>query len=441
MIKDRIIKLGLPCALLMSAAVAVAPATSSATTPPVRYAAPGGSAAGDCAVAAPCEIAHAIHDAPTGSEVIIEPGNYGSVGTPLNENLSDGGGRLNIHGEVGHPNPVIYETGDIPITLSGSSLSDVTVISYGPAALNLSGGTATRVHASDSADGAGTCELSPYGTTVNPTLTDSVGVATGTDGVAVEDAATFSFNEGRTHATVENVTAEATGPGGLGLDDSAAVNGAGSTVDLYVQATNDIFYGTRYGLLAEANDDGAAATVILRHSAANSWRALGRSNAEVDTETPGDSHATPLFVDAAHQNYAERAGSPTIDKGVPIEGAPTNDILGNPRIVHGAPDLGAYEHLVGPALSHLKLTKSTSSSLRAKVRVNGEGIAAHLTLSVYRNGRFVQAVKNPHAIVHAATAHFVVHFLKPGTSYQIRARATSIGGTTRTKTLTASTDS
>jgi parallel beta-helix repeat protein len=76
-------------------------------------------------------------------------------------------------------------------------------------------------------------------------------------------------------------------------------------------------------------------------------------NSALGTDAGGNIDADPLFVDpdnpagpdGAWRNWddglALRAGSPCINAGTST-GAPTTDILGNPRI--GAPDIGAYEY-------------------------------------------------------------------------------------------------
>jgi len=53
----------------------------------------------------------------------------------------------------------------------------------------------------------------------------------------------------------------------------------------------------------------------------------------------------PLFADAVNNNYQLSADSPCIDKGTnAIDSLPESDLLGNPRIVGSAIDIGAYEY-------------------------------------------------------------------------------------------------
>jgi hypothetical protein len=63
----------------------------------------------------------------------------------------------------------------------------------------------------------------------------------------------------------------------------------------------------------------------------------------------GNQTAAPLFVDAAHGDYREAPGSPTIDAGIADQLGPL-DIAGNTRILGAAPDIGAYEFVPPPAV-------------------------------------------------------------------------------------------
>jgi len=58
----------------------------------------------------------------------------------------------------------------------------------------------------------------------------------------------------------------------------------------------------------------------------------------------GNIDADPLFVDPNSGDYQLKAGSPCIDAANPnAPGLPATDIIGNPRVINGLPDMGAYE--------------------------------------------------------------------------------------------------
>jgi len=69
------------------------------------------------------------------------------------------------------------------------------------------------------------------------------------------------------------------------------------------------------------------------------------SNIHGGYDGSGNINANPLFVDPNAGNYHMMSVSPCIDVGTPnISALPSTDIDGNPRIMNGRPDMGAYEY-------------------------------------------------------------------------------------------------
>jgi len=66
----------------------------------------------------------------------------------------------------------------------------------------------------------------------------------------------------------------------------------------------------------------------------------------------------PLFVDEAGGNFRLQGGSPCIDTGSDIYASGSTDLDGNPRVVNGTIDMGAYEFGTSPPGPALKIAVS-----------------------------------------------------------------------------------
>jgi hypothetical protein len=113
------------CAL---AAGVVAPSSATAKTPVVRYASPSGTQSAKCLKSAPCDIVTAINNAPAGADVVVTPGTYGKS-SPISAHLANT--RLTIHGETGHPLPVINTSAQVAINLDAGRISHLEFHSSG----------------------------------------------------------------------------------------------------------------------------------------------------------------------------------------------------------------------------------------------------------------------------------------------------------------------
>jgi hypothetical protein len=80
---------------------------AEAGVPLQRYASATGQSTSACTLADPCDIHKAIVSAPTNADVTVEPGAYGSSGTPI-DTITPASNNVHIHGQANQPMPVIY---------------------------------------------------------------------------------------------------------------------------------------------------------------------------------------------------------------------------------------------------------------------------------------------------------------------------------------------
>ena len=311
-----------------------APAASAATQ---RYASPGGSGT-NCAAAAPCDFRQAVEGAKAGDEVIVTPGDY-----TLSQDVNDPA-TLTIHGVAGQPRPRLHfsgPNGDGLWLQHGSNLRYVEIEQPTPGARTLVVELASIDQViARSAGTSNTATLIAHDSTV----TNSIFIATGASGVAVNSDVYYAGTPNTT-VTLRNVTAIATGTGGVGILGS----GYGTPTNLLLRTINVIARGgpNGYGLVADG--DGSAATITVEASRSNYPNAKGYGpNANVTPAGSGDNQtAAPAFRDAAAGDYREAAGSPTIDAGADSGMNGANDVDGDARTV-GKTDIGADEFVAPP---------------------------------------------------------------------------------------------
>jgi hypothetical protein len=349
--------------------------------------------------------------APANSTISVAHGSYGTPSNRLTDAIEDSGtaAHLHIRGPATGALPTIYTAAFVGIDLTNaSSVSRVAIDSSGSlGALAVAyASSANHVKATASSGEFGACSLD------DSTLTDSECIATG-DGV---DAIQVSGYASET-ATVRGVTAVATGATGSGI--RASEMEAGDNIS--VSVVNSILSGAS-GSATAAASTGSSATVTLVHSDAVLDSQAHNGGTETVTTNATDISKAPKFVSATTGNYAEAKGSPTINKGAADPSTDT-DLAGHARTVGSAPDMGALEFLQKAALSHLKITKRGTESLRGSVRINAEGVATKVRIIVTRHGKQVEAQKAPKTYRHRATVHFAIHLLGAGRTYRIHAVA------------------
>jgi hypothetical protein len=314
------------------------------------------------------------------------------------------------------------------VDIDGQTLEDVRIVSSGTgsAVLSEDGGHLSHDIVSSSADGAFACQV------VSGSIADSVCLATGAEANALGTEIGAGSPETFTQS-IRGVTAEAPNPSSTGL-----VIRANNAATIDVKATNDIIHGGSFDVVAKAEAPTATATVTLSHCDVNTHSTSGSTGTASVT-----GHATvtaaPRFVDPTNLNYRERPASPTIDKGT-RDPAHDLDLVGRPRTIGSAPDIGAYEFLSLPTLSGLKAHAVTSTAAHLSVLVNAQGLKTRVRL-IAKHGH--STVKSAWAAGHNKRVplrlHLVITGLKSHTRYAIRAVANNPGGTKRSKPVSLTT--
>jgi hypothetical protein len=298
-------------------------AAASAAQAAQRYAAPAGAGEA-CTQQAPCGLKTAIVKAKASDEVIVTGGTYPIAESILAPEVEG----LDIHGDFSEPMPTVTTSvaGKFLIVSGSASLRYLEIVDT--ASVNalplVCVGSVDRVRVIASGASAVAAEIGNA-----CTARDSVFRADGAKSFAV-------FNTGRNAtALMVNVTAIATGAESIGVSSRYQDTEPG-TIELDLK--NVIARGEATDLRATGNANGSTAIV-----ASNSNFATTKvDTAAAITAGAGNQTALPLFVNAAHGDFREAAGSPTIDAGVADQLGPL-DLAGNARVLGSAPDIGAYE--------------------------------------------------------------------------------------------------
>lgn len=336
---------------LSALACAVAPAEASAAQ---RFAAPdAANHGGACTQSDPCPLAPAVSGAGSGDEVVVEPGSYSITG-----NLNPHAG-VNLHGVAGQPAPVIVGSpslgGDNAVSVStGSSISHLAIQAQAPgqSALALDGATGDDLVLSATGDApldndndapaAAVVTGSPSPGTPS-VLRDTVAWTTGT----YTNAVSVGASQSNSPAAVDlvNVTAIASGEGSLGVVAYAPQNGSVGVTDVIARGPAGDLY---------------SATVPIAVAYSDFRRAASAGFTDDGNNTDGNAQ----FANAAHEDFHEVAGSPTIDSGATVALSGATDPDGNPRVMGSAPDMGAYETAaaVAPATGGDSSSSDGSSS-------------------------------------------------------------------------------
>jgi hypothetical protein len=401
---------------LVGAALAAATLAQPASAVTQRYASPAGSGT-DCSAAKPCSIEEAI-EAAGGSgerEVIVAPGDYWLPSTL--ETVYP----ATIHGVAGQPRPRLLFNG---LGLDGLVIHNSTLrhveIRRAPGtdttALRATGSTVDQVFAK--AYGASwTVAIK------NSVIRNSIVVASGDWGDALQTDANGVDSAG----TYRNVTAIATGSGGVGI--KAWAFGNGDAVN--VLARNVIARGGPggSGFEARAVNPGTTAKITVGHSNFPDASTDGAGASIADGG--GNQTSAPAFVNAAAGDYRQAPGSPTIDAGLAEFLSGAFDIDGDPRQIGGI-DIGADEFVFAPAATTGPASAVTtqSATLSGSVNPNGVPTTYHFEYgptAAYGSTTYTTGAGNGGTVAAAAN----LGGLSPATTYHYRIVATNSGGVTQ----------
>jgi hypothetical protein len=398
---------------VLIAAGSSAPVASAATH---RYASPTGS--GDCTSVNPCSITQAVQGANTGDEVILSPGDY-----PLSATL-EAPHQITIHGIAGQPRPRLQFSGSNQLGLWLRWASTLRYVEVDQAAAGTGQMALIAFDGSKVDQVVAKAPDTAMDVRNNSTVRDSIAVASATNGRALVAGAIGSYTITN---TFRNVTAIATGSGGVAID---AFSWTLSHVT--VNLVNSIARGGPggYSLRASTDSTGATATINVGHSNWSGFSVAG-TNAAVN-DGGGKQIAVPAFVNAAAGDYRQAPGSPTIDAGLYDPSSDAYDVDGDPRVI-GATDLGADEFVVPPVATTGAASAVTlqSATLAGSVDAKGAPTSYHFEYGPTTGYGSTTPSTAAGSSSGAAPAGATLDGLSPATTYHYRLVATNAGGTAK----------
>jgi hypothetical protein len=397
---------------LVGAVLAVATTAPGASAAVQRYASPGGTGT-DCSAVKPCKITEAVANATAGAEVIVNPGKYSLTATLATPTT------ISIHGVAGKPHPRLVFGGAAQTGVQvqyGSTLRYVEIEQAAAArALFVNASTVDQVIAS----GGGSS--TPTAVIQNGTIRNSIVRATGAGGRAL----VTDSDGGTVSATYRNVTAVASGAGGLPIE--ALGTSAGHAT---IQLVNVIAWAGPGAISLQARTDssnGAEATIAWTHTAYQSVNTVGTGAKFV---SGGDNKAEePTFVYPPSGNFHLAAGAYMIDAGVNDSSNGEFDVDGDLRTI-GKTDIGADE-FVPPAAATTGAPSAitdTSATFTGTVEPNGAPTTYYFqygTTAAYGSSTAPTDAGAGQGVVAASTA---VAGLSPETTYHYRLVAENSGG-------------
>ena len=163
--------------------------------------------------------------------------------------------------------------------------------------------------------------------------------------------------------------------------NSASGSGGGTYNYDAITIQNSILWGNTAPNGTEIFDANTASTVIYSLGA---WGYVGTGNLDTDPlfRAPIDATSAPTTTG----DYRLQAASPAINAGDNTANTTPTDLDGNPRIIEGTIDMGAYEYV--PIIPELQIDYPTGQPGSAFV-IKGTKFPANTPLNVIINGRNV----------------------------------------------------
>jgi hypothetical protein len=378
--------------LILVVVLAFAPAAAAEQ----RYAAPdgGGSA---CTRSAPCTLDEAIEEAFSGDEVIVLAGSY-PVFSPIEPTFG-----LWIHGDFGGPLPrIVGSTGDEEpaLALFGSFfrleyLEITNTAELGAIGLSCSFEKEINRVRVTVLGGDRPVGISTFG---GCTIRNSLIVTEGERAAAIESTGRNSDDPVR----FSNVTAIAHGEDSKGLQVTYYTDpDVVGSYDAVVR--NSIIHGDLSDLSPSLSFDGPGRVDIGHSNFATVADAGG-----VVIDRGGNQSAPPQFVDARGGNYAETAASPTIGAGLAEADSGPLDLAGNPRVLGGGVDIGAFEFVPPPPPPPVLSAAPAITSLAVKPTAFRAANIGGAVASARKRPKAPVSAKVTYGLSAAATVTFTV---------------------------------
>jgi hypothetical protein len=371
-----------------------------------------------CSKAVPCSLAEGFSSVSASGTLVLDPGHYGSETSPLTVSLDAEG--IDIEGAPGKPAPTIVS--DVPgnapsLLVKSASHLKVLDLSAGDGVLAQDGVIDHVLVFADTTKGAAAC--ASFGSLVTNSLCVNTGLdayglgvlTNGSEPLTVQATTAVDTRSKSAGFAAGNLMSHSTGVVSM-INDIAVGGSAGGVTGLVVTSL------TKANTKIEMSY--CDAKHLVPHTSAHGNTTIHHNSTDIT--------GAPKFVSAAGDNFAERAGSPSINAGVKnlLEG--TTDVSGGPRVLGAAPDIGAYEFAQPPAGLRMRVLSTTAHSIRVKVTVNPEGLTTHSAITSHPKTKRLR-----HTLTGDRRRSYTVTIkgLTPTTRYTLKLRATNSAGSRR----------